>query len=64
MGLGAALALGFLGSLVWLVGATCLSLWMPDGEVVRQGKHPFSHTVWSVAVKLCLAVLGSSVEHV
>ena len=59
----AALAFGLLGSLVWLAVATSMCLWVRDGEVVHQERHPLVHAVWSGAVMLGLAVLGITCEH-
>ncbi len=61
---GPAIGFAFLGTLVWLLGAICLSLWVRRGEVVRQERHPLIHAVWSGAVTLCLAVLGINFEHI
>ena len=59
---GAAIGFAFLGTLVWLLGAIWLSHRVRGGKVVRQGRHPLSHAVWSGAIMLCLAVLGISLE--
>ena len=61
---GPAIGFAFLGTLVWLLGAICLSLWVRGGDVVRQERRPLSHAVWSGAVMLCLAVLGINFEHI
>lgn len=48
--------------LVWMPGALWLSHRSRLGEVVRQGRRPLSHAVWSGALMLGLAILGVNLE--
>ncbi len=46
--------------LVWMPGALWLSHRSRLGEVVRQGRRPLSHALWSGALMLCLKVVGTN----
>ena len=62
---GPALAAGMLtilATLLWMPGALWLSHRTRLGEVVRQGRRPLSHAVWSGALMLLLTAMGTDIE--